>query len=211
MREIIEKRPRLNFEQNCPFLKNEKSKIYKSFRNGFLGIKNIKSMFLPRKNTQKSAKKVENVNFDTLRRPFWIPPFFGGGTLVFKLFSTFSSKMGSRGIKWPIYPEFMMIWNYVQKITPYSPPLLTWVTIIKNMQTNWLKLSWSVTGHFINKNFCGLIQDSSFGPKLGSNIYKTSMLIIIAPKVVFNKWQTPSIPTLPTIFGSGCAYYPFNT
>ena len=32
--------------------------------------------------------------------------------------------MGSRGIKWPIYPEFMMIWNYAQKITPYdSPPL----------------------------------------------------------------------------------------
>ena len=81
-------------------------------------------MFLPRKNTQKSAKKVENVNFDTLWRPFWIPPFFGGGTLVFELFSTFSSKMGSRGIKWPIYPEFMMIWNYAQKITPYSPPLL---------------------------------------------------------------------------------------
>ena len=73
---------------------------------------------------QKSAKKVENVNFDTLRRPFWIPPFFRGGTLVFELFSTFSSKMGSRGIKWPIYPEFMMTWNYAQKITPYSPPLL---------------------------------------------------------------------------------------
>ena len=81
-------------------------------------------MFLPRKNTQKCAKKVENVNFDTLRQPFWIPPFFGGGTLVFKLFSTFSSKMGSRGIKSPIYPEFMMIWNYALKITPYSPPLV---------------------------------------------------------------------------------------
>ena len=81
-------------------------------------------MFLTRKNTQKSTKKVENVNFDTLRRPFWIPPFFGGGTLVFELFSTFSLKMGSRGIKWPIYPEFMMIWNYAQKITPYSPPLM---------------------------------------------------------------------------------------
>ena len=81
-------------------------------------------MFLPRKNIQKCAKKVENVNFDTLLQPFWIPPFFGGGTLVFELFSTFSSKIGSRGIKLPIYPEFMMIWNYALKITPYSPPLV---------------------------------------------------------------------------------------
>ena len=51
-------------------------------------------MFSQRKNTQKSAKKVENVNFDTLRRPFWIPPFFGGGTLVFELFSTFFFENG---------------------------------------------------------------------------------------------------------------------
>ena len=74
-----------------------------------LASKTYNYMFLPRKNTQKCAKKVENVNFDTLRWPFWIPPFFGGGTLVFELFSTFSLKMGSRGIKSPIYPEFMMI------------------------------------------------------------------------------------------------------
>ena len=60
----------------------------------------------------KIAQNVKYPNFYPNRRPFWICPFFGGGTLVFELFSIFSSKMGLRGIKWPIYPEFMMIWNY---------------------------------------------------------------------------------------------------
>ena len=124
MREIIEKRPRLNFEQNCPFLKNEKSKINKSFRNGFLGIKNTKYYVFTKEKYSKKCQICWKCQFDTLRRPFWIPPLNGGDTLVFELFSTFSSKMGSKGIKWPIYPEFIMIWNYAQKITPYSPPLV---------------------------------------------------------------------------------------
>ena len=58
------------------------------------------------------AEKVKYLNFYPHRWPFWIPSFFGGGTLVFELFSIFSSKMGSGGIKSQMYLVIMMIWNY---------------------------------------------------------------------------------------------------
>ena len=60
-----------------------------------LASKTLNSMFLPRKNTQKSAEKVENVNFDTLRRPFWIPPFLEGAPW----FSNFFNFFFENGIK----------------------------------------------------------------------------------------------------------------
>ena len=69
-------------------------------------------------------KKVKNVNFNTLEQPSWIAQFLGRGTLDFELFSIFSSKMGSGGIRSPIYLVMALIWNYVLKMTLYSPPLL---------------------------------------------------------------------------------------
>ena len=65
-----------------------------------------------RKYESKIAEKVKYLNFYPHRWLFWIPSFFGGGTLVFELFSIFSLKMGSKGIKTPIYPVIMMIQNY---------------------------------------------------------------------------------------------------
>ena len=123
VREIFIKRPRLNFDQNCHFHKNEKSEFNETFRNGFFGNKTINHMFISRKKYLESAKKVKNFNFNTLEWPSWIVQFLGRGTLDFKLFSIFSSKMGSGGIKSPIYPVMALIWNYALKMTLYSPPL----------------------------------------------------------------------------------------
>ena len=75
-------------------------------------METIKQNTLCQKIESKIAEKVKYLNFYPHRRPFWIPSFFGGGTLVFKLFSIFSSKMGSGGIKSPTYLVIMMIWNY---------------------------------------------------------------------------------------------------
>ena len=124
LQEIIVKRPHLNFDQNCHFHKNEKSEFNKTFKNGFLGNKNIKWHVYIKKKYLKSAKKVKNVNFNTLERPSWIVQFLGRGTLDFELFSIFSSKMGSGGIKSPIYAVIALIWNYALKMTLYSPPLV---------------------------------------------------------------------------------------
>ena len=55
--EIIEKCPRFIFEQNCPFLQKGKSKFNKSFRNGFLGIKNIKLHVFTKEKYSKMCQK----------------------------------------------------------------------------------------------------------------------------------------------------------
>ena len=66
-------------------------------------------MFKSRKTYSESAKKVKKVNFNTLEWPSWIVQFLGRGSLDFELFSIFSSKMESGGIKSPIYPVFLLI------------------------------------------------------------------------------------------------------
>ena len=121
--EIVIKRPRLNFEQNCHFHKNEKSKFNETFRNGFLGNKTIKWFVYIKKKYLEGAKKVKNVDFNTLERPSWIVQFLGRGTLDFELFFIFFFKMGSGGIKSPIYPVMALILNYALKMTLYNPPL----------------------------------------------------------------------------------------
>ena len=125
VREILIKRPRLNFDQNCHFHKNEKSKFNETFRNGFTVNNTIKWHVYVKKKYSESAKRLKNVNFNTLERPSWIVQFLGRGSLDFELFSNFSSKMGSGGIKSPIYPVIALIWNYALKMTLYSPPQLT--------------------------------------------------------------------------------------
>ena len=95
VREII-KRPRLNFDQNCLFHKNEKSKFNETFKNRFLGNKAIKWHVYIKKKYSESAKKVKNVNFNTLERPSWIAQFLGRGTLDFELFSIFFFENGIR-------------------------------------------------------------------------------------------------------------------
>ena len=100
VREIVIKRPRLNFDQNCHFHKNEKSKFKETFRNGFLGNKTIKWHVYTKKKCLESAKKVKNVNFNTSEQPSWIVQFLGRGT-DFELFSIFSSKMVSGSIGSP--------------------------------------------------------------------------------------------------------------
>ena len=59
VREIVIKRPRLNFDQNCHFHTNEKSKFNETFRNGFLGNKTIKwHVYIKKKeNTCKVLKR----------------------------------------------------------------------------------------------------------------------------------------------------------
>ena len=89
LREIIIKRPRLNFDQNCNFHENEKSKFNETFRNGFLGNKTRKLHVYIKKQYSESAKKVKNVNFNTLERPSWIVQCLGRGTLDFELFIFF--------------------------------------------------------------------------------------------------------------------------
>ena len=72
----------------------------------------IQQHTLCQKIESKIAQNVKYPNFYPNRRPFWICLFSGGGTLVFELFSIFSSKMGSLVMKSPLNLEFMMIWNY---------------------------------------------------------------------------------------------------
>ena len=128
VKEIIIKRPRLNFDQNCHFHKNETSKVNGTFRNGFLSNKTIKMTCLYQDKILGKCQKVKNVNFNTLEWSSWIVQFLGRGTLDFELFPFFSSKMGSGGITSPI-PVITLIWNYALKMTLYSPPLLEWAVI----------------------------------------------------------------------------------
>ena len=51
-------------------------------------------MFLPRKNTQKSAKKVENVNFDTFAAAILDSSIFRRGHPGFRTFFNFFFKNG---------------------------------------------------------------------------------------------------------------------
>ena len=94
--EIVIKRPRLNFDQNCHFHKNEKSKFNETFRNGFLGNKTIKWLVYIKKKYLEGAKKAKNVDFNTLERPSWIVQFLGRGTLDFELFFIFFFENGIR-------------------------------------------------------------------------------------------------------------------
>ena len=115
VREIMIKRPPLNFDQNCHFYKDEKSKLKETFSNGF---KTIKWHVYIKKKYSESVKKVKK--FNTLERPSWIVQFLGRGTLDFELFSIFSSKIGTGGIKSPIYHVIALIWNYALEMTLYT-------------------------------------------------------------------------------------------
>ena len=130
LQEIIVKRPRLNFDQNCHFHKKRNFKIQQTLQKWIPWQQNHKMSCL----YLESAKKVKNVNFNTLERPSWIVQFLRRGTLDFKLFSIFSSKMGSGGIKSPIYPVIALIWNYALKMTLYSPPLITLAKVLNQNQ-----------------------------------------------------------------------------
>ena len=60
----------------------------------------------------KIAEKVKYLNFYPHRRPFLDSFIFRQGHPGFQTVLNFSSKMGSGGIKSPIYLVIMMIWNY---------------------------------------------------------------------------------------------------
>ena len=112
VREMVTKLPRLNFDQNWHFHKNGKSKFNETFRNGFLGNKTIKWHFHIKKKYLESAKKVKNVNFNTLERPSWIFQFLGQGTLDFDFFHFFLWKWDQevsshQFILWWVWSETM--------------------------------------------------------------------------------------------------------
>ena len=62
---MFKKRPPLNFEQNCLFPENEKSKFKETSKKEFVDIKNTSWNVVSMEKHTKSAKKVKNISFDT--------------------------------------------------------------------------------------------------------------------------------------------------
>ena len=125
MQEIIEKRPRLNFEQNCPFLRNEKSKFNKSFRNGFIGIKNITLHVFTKEKYSKMCQKGWKCQFWHTAAAILDSSIFRRGHPGFQTFINFFFKNGIKRYQVTNLSGVHDDLKLCPKNNPlYSPPLI---------------------------------------------------------------------------------------